>query len=297
MRNRITAPAALALIAVASFTPASLGQGLPGPGGTALSTSIDLSSKGNAPDSWIREFKITPRMLQSQDGSGGSLGIGYVLSSKPYADYNASDAIGSVASGNLTGRSFEMEVKGLVAAKAETNPERAVDATASGSYYMLRNGVFAKSAFSLAYSRQQGAGAEESRWEVSQALGAWLERANNIELLGRAALARVQPRDDPARKAALGGSLDSFRRWDVELMAIIPLTQTRALQGVELRHLRFHEIKPAAAIKSAGLHETKLSSVYFRLPKGMFVAYSKGGVPFDRKDSKILQLGWSTDAF
>lgn len=265
------------------------------PGDGALSTAIKLAPKIDKTGKWLDDLSITPRVLQSNDGTAGSLGVGYSFSVKPVSKVEKVDEIGGPATGNIRTYSFELAANGLYAAKPEVNTGNVIDVSSSGTYLILQNGVYAKTAFSAAYSRQQGNDTHASRWEISQGLGTWLPRFNNVELLGRLALARVNPIKDDARKTALGEALKSYQRLEFEGVAVIPIN-AGSLQKVELRHLLFKELSAPEKVRAADLDSFKTSSVYFRLSNSLFVAYSKGGVPADRKNSQVLQIGWSSSS-
>ncbi len=265
------------------------------PGEGALSTTIKLAPKIDSDGKWLDDLSITPRILQSNDGTTGSLGVGYSFSVKPVSMIEKVDEIGGPVTGNIRMYSIELTANGLYAARPEVNTGNVIDASSSGTYLILQNGVYAKTAFSAAYSRQQGNDTHASRWEISQGLGTWLPRLNNVELLGRLALARVNPINDVAREAALGGALKSYQRLEFEGVAVIPIN-AGALQKVELRHLLFKELSAPEKVRAAALDSFKTSSIYFRLSNGLFVAYSKGGVPADRKNSQVLQIGWSSNS-
>ncbi len=265
------------------------------PGDGALSTTIKLAPKIDKVGKWLEDLSITPRILQTNNGSAGSLGVGYSFSVKPVSKIEKVDEIGGPATGNIKMYSFELTANGLYAAKPEVNTGNVIDTSASGTYLILQNGIYAKTAFSGAYSRQQGNDTHASRWEISQGLGTWLPKFNNVELLGRLALARVNPIKDGARKMALGEALKSYQRLEFEGVAVIPIN-AGALQKVELRHLQFKEPNAPDKVRAAGLNSFKISSIYFRLSNSLFVAYSKGGVPADRKNSQVLQLGWSSSS-
>ncbi len=60
------------------------------------------------------------------------------------------------------------------------------------------------------------------------------------------------------------------------------------LEG-SFRH--YAEIDASAEIETAGLDSFTLSSVSLRAPTGLYVAYSKGQLPFDKQDTQTYELG------
>lgn len=262
-----------------------------------LSTTIDLV-KGK--QSWIDKLTLTPRVLQASDAnSPPSLGLGYAFKAKPYLRDLTGDAVPGQPVPATQQVAFELEAAGLYAAKVEANQSKLVDLSSSGSWLWVgelgpAGTVFAKSAFGAAYAREQGGGKSESRWELSQGLGKIFPSLNYAQVLSRLAFANVSPTKDTARQKVVGSSLRDYRRWDGEIVVIVPV-QRGLIQKIELNHREFREVSAPYAVKSAGLDKFKLSTVYVGLDKGLFVAFSRGGLPADREGSRVFQVGWSTN--
>lgn len=262
-----------------------------------LSTTIDLA-KGK--ESWLDKLTLTPRVLQASDAnSAASLGLGYVFKAKPLLRDLTSEVVIGPGTPTTKQLAFELEASGLYAAKAEANQSKLIELSSGGSWLWIGElgpvgTVFSKTAFGAAYSREQGNGTRESKWELSQGLGKFFPSLNYSQVLSRVSLANVSPKVDTARKAVIGTELRDYRRWEGEFVLIVPV-QKGLLQKIELSHREFREVSAPVAVRSAGLHSFRLSSVYFGLDKGLFVAFSRGGVPADRKNSSVLQLGWSTN--
>lgn len=262
-----------------------------------ISTTIDLA-KGQ--EAWLDKLTITPRVLQVSDtNSVASLGLGYVFKAKPLLRDLTSEAVIGQGIPTTKQLAIELEVSGLYAAKVEANQSKLIDLSSRGSWLWIGelgpvSTVYSKTAFGAAYSREQGDGASESKWELSQGLGKFFPGLNHTLVLSRVALANVSPKVDSARKAVIGAELRDYKRWEAEIVLIVPVMQG-LLEKIEVSHREFREVSAPVAVRSAGLDRFKLSSVYFGLDKGWFVAFSRGGVPADRKGSKVLQLGWSTN--
>lgn len=248
-------------------------------------------------DSWVKSLRLTPRVLQAKDSTATSLGVGYDLVGKPWShDYTPSVPIGETP-GRQQMASFEFNAKGLYAAREEANTENLVDAAAGGVYATIFNSnptVLSRTAFNAGYTRQQGNATHYGRWEVSEGLSVALQQFHDIELRGRAAFARIDDVTDEARKAALGHGLGHYQRWQINADVIVPIQQG-TLEKFELSQTRFVEQNAPAAIKAAKLSQFKLTTAYLQLQGGFFVAYAKGGLPADRKESQVIQMGWSTN--
>lgn len=277
-------------------------------GKDALSTILDVDF---AKDSkWLKTFSIEPKLLDAKDGPDPSLGIGYKVVSRPLVR----DWVGDAEPGQDPGRlaeslgALEFAVTGMYASESAVNAEKAIDATAVGAWtWGLYAGQSAdgkpaksnwafKTTFGGGYAQEQGNSKSDWRLEAAQTIGTVLPSLRHTFLIGRGAYARVDPIKDEARKAVLSGEPTAYDRLELELLAIVPLNMG-SLQKVELRFLGFKEAGAPDAVRTAGLDESQLWSIYFALPNNMFVAYSKGGVPADRQDAKIFQIGWSSRGF
>lgn len=262
-----------------------------------ISTTIDLA---RGTQSWIDILTLTPRMLQASDtNTSPSLGLAYKFKAKPVLRDLTSEAILGEPTPPTQQVAFELDASGLYAAKVEANQSKLVDFSSSGSWLWIgeigpAGTVFAKTAFGAAYSREQGGGKNDLRLELSQGLGKIFPSLNYTQILSRFAIANISPQKDTAREKAVGGSLGDYRRWDAEIVLIIPVQQGM-LRKIEFNHREFREISAPNSVKSAGLDNFRISSIYFGLDKGLFVAFSRGGLPADREGSKVLQVGWSTN--
>ena len=65
------------------------------------------------------------------------------------------------------------------------------------------------------------------------------------------------------------------------------------VRALELNVRYYTEPSASAAIKQAKLDRHVLSTIRLGLANDLFVAYSVGSLPFDRKDDRVYSLGWS----
>lgn len=265
-------------------------------GANAVSTLIDLGTD----EKWLKTFAIEPKLLDAKDGAEPSLGLSYKILSRPIIkDWTPDAPIGEpLPAVSKSIGSLEFAARGTYASDEIVNTENAVDATAAGAWNwgLYRSNVASKTAFAAGYEQQQGNDKSAWRLEAAQTVGTVVQRLQHSHLIGRGAYARVDPIKDEARKAVLAAEPEPYDRVELELLAIVPLN-IGSLEKMELRFLGFKELGAPTEVESAGLDESKLWSVYFALPNNMFVAYSKGGVPADRQDAKVLQIGWSSRGF
>lgn len=262
-----------------------------------ISTTIDLA---RGTQSWIDKLTLTPRVLQASDTNASpSLGLAYRFKAKPVVRDLTSDAVPGEPIPATRQVAFELDASGLYAARVEANQSKLVDLSSSGSWLWIgelgpAGTIFAKTAFGAAYSREQGGGKNDSRWEISQGIGKVFPSLNYTQILSRFAIANISPKNDAAREKAIGGSLGNYQRWEGEIVLVIPV-QRGMIRKIEFNHREFREVSAPNSVKSAGLDNFRLSSIYVGLDKGLFVAFSRGGLPADREGSKVLQVGWSTN--
>jgi len=57
-----------------------------------------------------------------------------------------------------------------------------------------------------------------------------------------------------------------------------------------IRH--YQEVSPSAAVKAASLDHSTVFTAVLLLPKGMYVSYSNGRLPFDLKNSRVYEAGF-----
>ena len=145
----------------------------------------------------------------------------------------------------------------------------------------------------LKYETDQGFDNKQYVWGVS-ALAykyeGFLPRNSHGSV--RVGFGRVEPKEDAARTTALGGAaLDAFNRWNLEAYYNYPLGGR--LTSVEFQYRHFQEVSPPAAVDAAGIDRHRLGTIRLNIKGDLFVAYSKGSLPFDKKSDRAVTLGWS----
>jgi hypothetical protein len=287
VRHRILLAASACAIAAGTATAAD--EKKPDNAASTLPAIINL--EGDKAPKLLQKVLLEPKAMQAKDGAL-VLGLSYMLTSRPIVrDIDNTDIGPKTGRTNLL--SLDFAIKGTYAAKAEVNQDQAVDAKIAGTWtYSPADNWVLRSALAAGYARPQGPGARDFQLALSQGVGVQIPQLREARLFAKAAYARVNPTEDKPREKALGAKPGDYNRVELELFGIFPVA-TAMIDKIEVRHLRFHEPSAPAAVKAAGLDQFKLSSIYFRLPANTFIAYSRGGVPADRKDSKVLQFGWS----
>ena len=189
------------------------------------------------------------------------------------------------------------EGSGTIAASADRNPKNFVDAQVdvkflySAGFGSVSAGGFAKIEADQTFDNTQTVVGARATWAKRGVL------ARNDLIALYANYGSVEPGDDEARKTALAVTeLDSYERTEFEAVYIYP-TGWSVVSAIELNYRHFQEIDAPAAIEAAGIDSHTLSTVRLALPKDMFLAYSKGKLPFDRADDKVLEIGFSYKLF
>lgn len=104
-------------------------------------------------------------------------------------------------------------------------------------------------------------------------------------------LDHVDPGDDPARVAI--DETSPFYRFTAEVAYRSPLASMSGgalyLEGW-LRH--YSQMNPSAAVVGADLDSFTEATVSLVAPNGLYVAYSRGRLPFDEASSRVYQAGF-----
>jgi hypothetical protein len=245
-------------------------------------------------------FDFKPVMLDSDNSTGSTLGVEYEFKGTLLERNLSTDDSGAggidpdVAIGSLD---VTYEGSGTIAASADRNPKNFLDAQVdvkflySAGFGSVSAGGFAKIEADQTFDNTQTVVGARATWAKRGVL------ARNDLIALYANYGSVEPGDDEARKTALAVTeLDSYERTEFEAVYIYP-TGWSVVSAIELNYRHFQEIDAPAAIEAAGIDSHTLSTVRLALPKDMFLAYSKGKMPFDRADDKVLEIGFSYKLF
>jgi hypothetical protein len=118
----------------------------------------------------------------------------------------------------------------------------------------------------------------------------WMPRGSALPTL-LAGIDMVEPSSGDPRAAVGDGS--SFARWRLEVgyrTLVGHVDGYAAFFEATVRH--YQEINPSGAVRSASLDRSTVFSAALLFPKGLFVSYSTGKLPFDQKDSSVYSAGW-----
>jgi len=241
-----------------------------------------------------RSLYLNPTVIDSRNGTGSTVGVeykfkGYLLSRDFESQDNELDPNAIIGS-TVIGYSGS----GTVAASKDRNPKNFLEfmldaklkysAPAAGT---ITGGLFSK------YETNQSFSDKQFVYGLGATYGKYAAFGSNDFIAVDVAYGRVNPKDDSERKAALGGAtLDSYYRLNLEFLIMYPL-QTDNVSSVEFNFRYFVENNAPAAIRIAGLDKHQLGTILLNLKNDLYVAYSAGKLPFDRKNDQIFQIGYS----
>ncbi|MDH2916890.1 MAG: hypothetical protein PXX77_08450 [Gallionella sp.] len=242
------------------------------------------------------KFEINPVVIDSKNGTGSTVGIEYKVKGDLLSkSFDSKDSGGMIdSSATISSALIGYSANGTIAASKDRNPknflEFQLDAklrrSDSGKGALLGS-LFAK------YETNQSFDNKQLVYGLGGIYGKYASFAENDFIAFDANYGRVDPKDDAERKQVLGGaSLDPYYRWNLEFLYLIPI-QSAAVKSLEFNYRFFKENNAPTAIKIAVLDTHQLATVRIGLKNDLFLAYSAGKLPFDRKNDQIFQIGFS----
>lgn len=257
-----------------------------------LFTSVASQAQSNAHTA----FDVSPVVMDGKNDTGATVGLEYKLKGALLSRSFESKDSGNTLNPNATVGGVEIgySANGTVAASKERNPrnflEFVLDAKlrygTSGGGTVLGGG-FAK------YETDQSFANKQFVFGLGGTYGKYAVFRENDFIAFDANYGRVDPKEDAQREVVLGTtSLDPYYRWNLELLYMLPI-HTAKVKSIEFNYRYFRETNAPAAIKSASLDEQQLGTVRVGLDKDLFLAYSAGKLPFDRRNDQVVQIGFS----
>ena len=237
-----------------------------------------------------KQSSIQPVVLEAADSNGATVGIQWNYSGTAKEKTLPSDSI------TIQQVLLDYRFSGTATAEKERNPKNFIDALIDAKLLYshptrgaVSGGLFAKYEADQSFDNRQPV---YGLRVTTAKLG--LFHGNNLDFIALDVnLGRVNPSKDLERQAALGtDTLDQYYRWDLEFLYIYPLA-SRHIDRIEFNYRYYRENDAPAAIRAATLDQHKLYTLHFGLKNDLFVAYSKGKLPFDRTSDKIFELGWT----
>lgn len=241
-----------------------------------------------------RGLQIEPVMLDGAAGSGATLGLHYelkdTLASRASTAGSGSDIVDPddirIAGWNATYR-----VRGTLTARRMDNPRDLQDAHLDAGYRRGDTWGVLRGALSARYEADQKGNGRQAVLTLGTTY-TQIGLLKNGDAFGiDLRYGQVDPKKDAVRKQALGNApLDSYNRWDTELLYIFPLKMGPA-DRLEFNYRYYLEPGAPAAVRAARIDRHRLVTYRLGLPQDLFIAYSSGRLPFDRSAEQIIALG------
>jgi hypothetical protein len=262
-------------------------------GTLALAGGASLAAGGNAGD---RKFTLEPVALDGARGTGTVLGLQY-----EFKDTLAGGAAGA-GRGSETVEVEEIKlsnwragylVRGMLTGDRNENPVDLQEAQLDAGYRYGRTWGVLLGGLNARYEAAQKGGGRQSvlGLAATYARVGLLRNGDAVALDLR--YGQVDPKKDEARQQALGSTqLDSYDRWDIELLYIFPL-ELKPFDRVEFNYRYFREPGAPQAVRAAGIDRHRLLTYRIGLPRDMFIAYSSGKLPFSSASEQLYQIGFS----
>jgi hypothetical protein len=236
-----------------------------------------------------KNFALEPVLLDGADATGATVGLQWKLEDNLHSTKFPSNTVAKKEF------SVDYRLAGVLTGDKDRNPKNFNDGLLEAKYLYsdvdkpaFMGGVFGK------YEADQSFDNRQSVYGLRATvlkLGLLTDTRTDIYSLD-ANFGRVNPSKDLERQAVLGTTtLDQYYRWDLEFLLIYPLKGR--FHNIEFNYRYFREPGAPDAVKTAGLHEHKLYTLRLGLTSELFVAYSKGNLPFDRTSERIFEVGWS----
>lgn len=246
-------------------------------------------------------FSFKPVVIDSSEASGAAFGVDYDFKVKKQFATSRGTSAGSpiitpedVDKPEHAGQ-FDFRLRGTLASAKEKNPNKLVDLASKVVYTYDTNFAYFKGGGVFAYETDQGFDHKQHVLGVSGSMS-----KVQIVVPGDAGslllnYGSVKPTADTERKTALAnGSLDSYRRWNLEASYSYPINRER-IRSVHFDYRHYQEMSPPTAVKTAGLDRHRLGLVRVDLDQGFFLQYSRGSLPFDVRSVSAVKIGWSTN--
>jgi len=240
-------------------------------------------------------FDFSPAIIDAKSGTGSTLGVNYTLKGgRTLKNFEAADTGSVIDFGATTGKLvLTYEAKGTATAAADRNPRNFLEFGIDTKLQrgspggVVRGGLFVKGEADQRFINKQAVVG------FSGTVGRYGMFARNDFLGVTAGFGRVDPKGDAEREKALGaGNLAAYNRWNAEGLFMIPVSDG-AVRDLELNVRWFRESGAPAAVQAADLDQHVLGGVRLGFKNDLFVAYSVGKLPFDRKSDNVLAMGFS----
>jgi len=242
-------------------------------------------------------FDLKPVLLDSESSNSTILGLEYLYEGSKTINSglteidseDASDEIDPDETINIV--DIEYFLKGTVTSRSDKNPKSFLDSKLSISYLWSDSFSFKSKAF-VGYESDQSFDDKQLKYGLSTSMAKIdVFRPNNI-LAFSLNIDQVDPIKDEAREAVLGEDLETYNRIDLEFLYIYNLG-FKNVDTLEFGYRYFREINAKELIKQENLDIFKTATYRIGFKRNFYVAYSTGELPFNQKDNRIYEIGFS----
>lgn len=243
----------------------------------------------------IDNIDIKPIIINAAENGNNGTGFKYMIDGT-LIDDNLSEN----DSGNdeinpdviITKLNVKYQSNGTILINDQNNPLDFMESSISGKFFYsssllsMLGGIFYK------YENDQKFSNKNTVLGLNIAFAKYGFGGDNNYIAVSSNIGLVNPTNDSLRKNFIVGELKNYYRWDLELLISINLGHAD-LDTFEFSHRFFNELSAPKEIKDAGLDQYKLSTFRVGFKNNLYVAYSIGRLPFDKKDDHIFEIGFS----
>lgn len=256
--------------------------------------AVAASAAPRVEKTYSLDFK--PVILDTGSSGGTSLGLDYDLKGK-YEFAGGQTGVGqetidpkdldiTIKSGQI-----DMRARGTLASTKEKNPNKLLDFSAAGVFKLDTPAAYYKVGGVFAFETDQAFDDRQTMFGVAASVS-----KVRIVVPGDAGsvllnYGSVRPDADAERKK-LTTSLETYRRWNLEVSYSIPVNQRR-LRSIDFDYRHYQETGAPSAVRAAGLDRHQLGLVRANLDQDFFIQYSRGSLPFDARSERAVRIGWS----
>ena len=258
------------------------------------------------------EFSITPVALNSENNNGSALGLKYELNHKFHifeekndnniSDDNNTPINAEEVENEIYGKTgyLQYAITGSWTVDKKENPLTTSTAKIEGGYGDFQNGYeFIITGFTGLEGNQDYSNKNKVYGIKSGGIYSFDKnnRGRFIDLT--IAYEQVDASEDDERMAITND--DKFNRLSGEFHANYKLKNIGAsktsITSLQLNYKYYKELDAPITIQDNNTDVLSLTSFVIKFSKGFYAAYSTGSLPFDKKDNKIFEVGFSQTLF
>lgn len=243
---------------------------------------------------YLKEFDFNPVILDAQDNAKTTLGIEYKIKGTILdKTYTTTDSGSESLNPEVTigGLQIDYNLSGTITDDKDTNPRNFIESQISGNY-LYSSSFTGIAGFFYKYENNQSFNASQHVYGLSATVAKYGIPTENSYVALDVKLGQVDPIKDDQRKAVLGSDPGPYYRVDAEALVSLNIDVSE-IRAFEFDYRYFKEIDPPGSINNAGLDEFKLATSRLSFKKNLYIAYSTGRLPFDKKSDQVYTIGFT----